>query len=111
MGFFRFLTTWVCTTVDLGSICTRYTQQIPLSNIPSIPTLHATHAPALSLPNSQKDRFCNTPYNRQCWIVGGDENFGIHTDYEQKWPKGVLREVPPLFLTPLVLGIGVPWLM
>lgn len=35
---------------------------------------------------------CNTKDNRACWSKG----FDIHTDYEQKWPKGKLVEVLPM---------------
>ncbi|KAF8244372.1 hypothetical protein K440DRAFT_558924 [Wilcoxina mikolae CBS 423.85] len=94
MGFFQTLTTWVCTTVDLGSLCTGYQQPILHPSFPAIDFRPPTHAPALPLPPSQREFFCNTPTDRRCWLYGpaGWDFFGIETDYEQRWPRGVLRE-------------------
>jgi hypothetical protein len=32
---------------------------------------------------------CNSRNNRNCWSDG----FDIHTDYEDKWPEGIVRKV------------------
>ncbi|KAF8542012.1 multicopper oxidase-domain-containing protein [Trichophaea hybrida] len=95
MGFFQTLTTWVCTTVDLGSFCTGFQQPILHPSFPAIDFRPPTHAPALPLPPNQHEFFCNTPTDRRCWLEGpaGWDYFGIETDYEQRWPRGVLREV------------------
>jgi hypothetical protein len=38
---------------------------------------------------------CSTPNNRGCWLKGPNgDGFNITTDYENRYPEGIVREVP-----------------
>ncbi|KAF8244371.1 hypothetical protein K440DRAFT_605113, partial [Wilcoxina mikolae CBS 423.85] len=95
MGLLHTLTRFACLTIDFGSICTKYTQQFPLPiiSVPSNPSTHSISAPE-SHSYTDPKFFCNTPHNRRCWINGPAvwDYYTIETDYELRWPRGVVRE-------------------
>jgi hypothetical protein len=87
MGFFKFLTQWA--GLSFGIHWDSHPPQYPILN------------PSIVEPSSLATQFCNTPANRSCWIKSPLGDFDLYTNYEERWPQGVTREV----CFPLVEGV------